>query len=127
MEIDESKIIEDNNEELALAVLLANQVVFLNNAKLSVPNSDVWNTVVYVNCNDVFLWACADAEPISNSDGDEGSEIIELYKLFKENPMHGPTKWVCKKRNLQPQKPLKQMMIKDGYWDSELESLTANS
>lgn len=126
MDIDESKIIEDNDEELALAVLLANQVVFLNNAKLSKPNSNVWNTVVYVNCNDVFLWACVDAESISNSDGDEGSEIIELYKLWKENPMHGPTKWVCKKRNLQPQKPLKDMMIKDGYWDSELETLTLN-
>lgn len=125
MEIDESKIVEQNNEELALAVLLANQVVFLNNAKLS-PNSDVWNTVVYVNCNDVFLWGCADAESISNSDGEEGSEIIELYRMWKENPTYGPIKWACKKRNLQPQKPLKKMMIKDGHWDSELEALTPN-
>lgn len=125
-QIDDSSIIENNDEALALAILLADNVLFYNNAKLSTPKNDNWNTVLYVFCSDVFVWACADAESISNSDGDEGSEIIELYKLWKENKKYGAVKWACLKRNMQPQKPLKKQMITDGYWDEQLENLPKN-
>ena len=109
------------NEELAVACLLADDICFLNHTKDSEPT-----TCIYVLANDVFAWGCADAESITNNDWKEPSEIIDLYKLWKENDKWGPIKWLCLKRNKQPQKPIKEDMIKDGYWDEKLESLPEN-
>lgn len=114
------------DENLALACLLAGGVCFINNFNTSMDTTPNWNTMVYVMCSDTFMWGCADAEGISSTDGQEGSEIIELYKLWKENSRYGPVKWVCVKRKEQPMRPLKVMMEKDGYWDDVLEALPPN-
>lgn len=129
MEIDESEIYYKGendyvfiDENKALACLLNADVCFLNNLKVR----NEWTTCVYVIANDVFAWGCADAECISNSDGDENSEIYSLYKLWKENNDWGAIKWLCLKRNEQPQKPIIESMKKDGYWDDTLEKLPPN-
>lgn len=125
MEIDESVIYYKDregyvfvDENKALACLLADDICFLNVRE--------GTTVVYVIANDVFAWGCADAENITNSDGDEDSEIYALYKFWKENQTYGPIKWLCLKRNEQPQDPIRKRMIEVGYWDETLEKLPPN-
>lgn len=120
MIIDESEIIQDDNEELALACLLAEDVVFVNNIKHPDYETDVWCTVVYVNCNDVFAWACADAETI------RCSEIVGLYRRFREDRVWGSVKWACVKRNLKPQPAIIRAMKESGVWDEEMELLPEN-
>ena len=124
MIINEDDILDPEyyDESKALACLLNAGVCFLFNAKIN----GVMNTVIAVLISDTFAWGCADAESITNTDGEEGSEIIELYKLWKENPVWGEVKWACLKRNKQPIEPVKNKMIEAGYWDETLETLPEN-
>ena len=73
--------------------------------------------VLLANLNDVFMWACSDAEDVSQSD------VQILYDGLMAKRTHYVTDWACKKRNMQPQPKLKQMMIDDGEWTNELEAL----
>lgn len=125
MNIDETNIVDGNDEELALACLLSSRVLFTNavdtNLQYSIKSENPnWTTCVYVNCNDVFAWGCSDTENLSDS------EIIDLYKLHKEWGSDGVVKWVCIKRNEQPQDPIKEKMIKANHWDDVLENLKPN-
>lgn len=125
MTFDESKIIEDVDEKLALAFLLVNEELHLFNVRTD------WNkeytTAIAVNCSDVFEWGCADSENLNNNDGSNPSEIIELYKSVKENIKWGSTKWVCIKRNTQPQLAIINKMKEDNYWDDIMENLPLNT
>ena len=105
------------DEDVILAWLLLKEYVFLNTYKV---DNDQWTTVVYANCNDVFAWACADAETIDND------ELIELFLELKKDPKWGERIWVCKKRNLQPQSPIKRDMLQDKAWTDEMEKLRKN-
>jgi hypothetical protein len=113
-------------ELLAMAILMAEGVCFMNNAKLEDPKNDNWNTVIYVLCNDIFAWGCADAESISNSDGDDDSEVLDLYRMHREDSMWGSAKWCCKKRKSKPQRAVIDAMKKAGVWDEVMESLPDN-
>lgn len=129
MNIDESQILDPEyyDEEKALACLLTAGLCFLNT--INIRNKEApakYTTLVFVIANDIFAWGCADSECLTNNDGEEGSEIIALYKLWKENSKHGAVKWLCLKRKEQPQQPIKESMIKDNYWDESLESLPEN-
>lgn len=131
MIIDESNIVDGMREDIALAVLLAEGVIFTNVVDLSLQwpqfyKEKTFTTACYVDCSDVFMWGCADAENIEVTDGEPPSEMIELYKLHRENSKWGSTKWACIKRGIQPQFPIKRDMKKDGYWDDVLENLTKN-
>jgi len=110
------------NEEALLAYLLDEELVFCNSRKYVSIDGKVMSctTVIFMSCNDVFSWGTADVENI------EPDEFHELYELHEENKIWGPTKWACKKRNLQPQVPIIKAMKKSGYWDKELESLPKN-
>jgi hypothetical protein len=131
MTIDESQIFHTEgdfkwaDEELALACLLADGVCFLNNVEFT-KGSGEFTTCVFVLCSDLMSWGCADAESIKNNDGEEPSEIIDLYRHWAQNKKWGPSKWVCIKRNEQPQRPVKESMIKDGVWDETLDKLPPN-
>lgn len=114
---------EEINEQQALAFLLTNDTVFLNNGR-NWFNEEL-TTCVYVNASDVFVWGSADGENILASDEDD-SEILALYNLVKEDQKYGDIKWLCKKRNEQPQDPLKDRMIAAGSWNEELEALPVN-
>lgn len=54
---------------------------------------------LFVNCNDVFYWACSDLEEITPE------EIDELENCIKQSEKHGPMLWTCRKRNMRPQLP----------------------
>lgn len=53
---------------------------------------------IVINANDVFYWAYSDFEYIEES---ELSELEECFKLTN----YGDMLWVCRKRNMRPQKP----------------------
>jgi hypothetical protein len=129
MEIDESDILDEGyyGENKALACLLAADVCFLNIVDISKTYKNKtepeWTTCVYVNCSDTFAYACADAESITNNDGEADSEIIALYKMWKEHPTYGPVKWCALKRNMRPLKIIEGWMREVNYWDESLEAL----
>jgi hypothetical protein len=130
MTIDETNIISDNDEAKALAILLANEICFLNTVDIQHTyknyKSPIYTTCVYVNCSDLFDYACADAECIVSNDGEPGSEIISLYQMYKEDSKWGVEKWLSIKRNLQPIPGVKIRMISDNSWDDIMESLPKN-
>ena len=128
MNIDESKIIENVDEQLALACLLADGTCFINNVNVSEDKDNpIYNVAVYVLTSDIFAWGCADAEYIECNDGETPNEIVNLYKLGKEKGgFWGLVEWACLKRNLQPQKAVKDDMIKANQWTDELENLPIN-
>lgn len=124
------------DEERALAQLLLDGILFCNeretveydykvvDGQLHVDETKGTSvgeatTVLYVNCNDLFYWACADAERIKNN------EIGTFYKMHMANKKWGSAKWCCLKRKMRPQVPIVEAMKKDGFWDAELEALPA--
>lgn len=132
MNIDESKIIENVDEQMALACLLANGTCFINTVDISndyniTDGNKIFTTAVYVLVSDIFAWGCADAEPIECNDGESPNEIIDLYRLQNEKGFWGLVHWVCLRRKQQPQYAVKRDMIKAGHWVDELESLSPNA
>jgi hypothetical protein len=123
VDIDGEKV---PNEEAMAAWLLDNNYLFLNSRKFieeygGKETIQPETLVLFLNCNDVFAWACADACEVTFSD------LPRLFNMIRVDEKHGGTKFACIKRNLQPQKPLKDMMIKDGSWTEELDKLPHNS
>lgn len=109
-------------EELALAHLLINEVVFLNSYwwKEGWPEEAKEAFSINVNTNDVFAWGCADAESISFD------ELQEVYDYWKKDPRWGTAVWAIKKNNLMPQKPIYNDIQKAGLWDLDSMGLRPN-
>ena len=76
--------------------------------------------VLFLNCNDVFAWGCADAECVSYN------ELPELFKLYEANKDCGCIQWVCIKRNEKPQAPIIKYMKEKNGWNDVMESLPEN-
>ncbi|HEY6020205.1 MAG TPA: hypothetical protein VIY48_09975 [Candidatus Paceibacterota bacterium] len=76
--------------------------------------------VLCLNVNDMFCWGCADAEQVRET------EIAEVYAAWKADPGWGLVKWAARKRNLQPQRPVIELMKKHGSWDDVMEGLGKN-
>lgn len=76
---------------------------------------------LFVNCNDMFWWGCADCEPVS------WDEIQSLYELCFDRQGNkkrwGSVIWACRKRQMRPQHPVEKDMRADGAWTDELEAL----
>lgn len=110
------------DEATALAILLSQQVCFLNSHwwEEEWPQRAKDGICVIVNCNDLFAWACADGEELPYD------EIQNLYDLWKSDP-YGVDKWCCIRRNQQPQEPIVKRMKAAGAWDSVMESLGTNT
>ena len=72
---------------------------------------------IAVNCNDLFYWACADAEDLPYE------EIANLYRMWKADPKYGADRWACLRRKLAPQKPVEKRWREHGTWDAEMDAL----
>jgi len=108
-------------EETALATLLYDGVLFCNERDTTFQGKPCGSTtVLYVNCNDMFAWACADAEDLPND------QIGTLYKMHMADKCWGSAKWCCIQRNQKPQPPVERDMRKDGVWDDVMENLGSN-
>ncbi len=111
---------EHCNDELALSILLKDDVVFCNSFDFMYHNSDkkAGHTVVlFVLCNDVFEWGCADSEHFSQKD------IGPLIKMHLDNKQWGTVKWCILHRGSRPQPPVEKAMKEAGVWDDDLEQL----
>ena len=106
-------------EEDYLKVLLTDGDILINNGwwDKTWPNDRI---TVAVICNDVFAWGCADAEEILYSD------LKEIYEVNKKDPNWGIAVWCMKKRNLMPQKPVEDIIRKEGIWDLDSMNLRKN-
>lgn len=105
---------DDFNVSYAVAELLLDERMFVNTHQKDE------TLVVYVLCNDVFMWGCADAEAITTLD------IEPLWRAWRAHPRYGSDAFCCKHRGVQPQPPLKNLMQAAGCWDAELEALPPN-
>jgi hypothetical protein len=105
----------------ALAVLLAEDVIFLNTNwwEKTWPEDAKKTFAVCVNCNDIFAWACADAEQVLYDD------VESIYKYYKKDPVWGTAIWCILKRNMMPQHPVYRDMVKAG-WQLDLMELPPN-
>lgn len=113
------------DHEAMVAHLLEENVLFVNGRRY-VSNektnelSKNETLVLFLNCNDVFAWACADAEDVSYD------ELPELFRLYEVNSYCGPTQWVCVKRNQKPQKLIIDWLKLKNGWNEVMEALPEN-
>ena len=123
------------NEELALSILLREGKLFCNSRKIieikfvkddspqgyhtedDLEGDKKETVILFVGCNDLFYWGTADAEDFTTAD------IPELYRMWEKDNLWGTDKWCCKKRNLQPQVPVKEDMKKNGSWEDWMDKL----
>ncbi len=101
--------------EAAVAKLIGEDILFV-----CCGDTGFKRTEMMVNCNDLFAWACSDAEPLPAYD------IEKLYKAWKEDEHWGISKWCAIHRNQKPQAPIVIDMKKDGAWSDEMEALPDN-
>jgi hypothetical protein len=96
-----------------LAILLINEVVFTNTHwwKDEWPPTAKETISLAVGCNDCFIWGCSDAEEISRE------EIPDVFEHWEKDPSNGPDVWCIKKRNMMPQKPVYDAIMKAGIWN----------
>jgi hypothetical protein len=60
----------------------------------------------FVNCNDLFWWATADAEPLTSGDIPELQQAIaDICKIDKYEASTGFLLWCARKRGMRPQRP----------------------
>ena len=113
------------DENFAAAWLLTKEIVFVyerhffHNVKKP-QNINGPTIVLFVSCNDVFLWGAADAECVTLD------ELEELFCECVRFKSYGSARWVCKKRQMKPQEPLEKMMKDAGAWDDIMENLPDN-
>jgi hypothetical protein len=105
------------NEEEALAELIRAKIFFVYDTPNPFWEGSPKTIQLQLNCNDLWFWACADSEPITLED------LPKLYKEFKKDKKWGADKFICIKKNLAPQKPIREAMKVDGSWDESLELL----
>jgi hypothetical protein len=107
----------------ALAVLLANDVIFLNSYwwEKEWPEDARKVTALCVNCNDIFAWGCADAENLNYED------LQDLYDHWLKDKRNGSAVWCCKKRGQLPQAPVLKDIKAGGIWDMDSMGLAPNA
>lgn len=79
-----------------------------------------YKVTISVNCNDLFMWGCADSEDVTLE------ELPELYDFWRRNNRWGATQWCCVRRKMRPQRPLVDVMKKVGAWTGEMDALMEN-
>jgi len=111
------------DEELALSILLKEGILFCNERRYAEYNKDTLlgsTIVLYVICNDIFAWGCADAEDLPLT------EVPYLYKLWEGDNKWGSVKWCCSRRKEKPQFPIIEAIKKDNSWNEIMENLPEN-
>lgn len=116
------KVVEEFSKEQALAMLLAHDVVILNEYhwESTWPEKARQSTALAVICNDTFDWGCADAELITIHD------IRDLFEHWIQDRRFGADVWCCKRREMMPQKPVADAIRKQGYWNIDHMNLQPN-
>jgi hypothetical protein len=121
--VPEPQLRHETCDENILAVLLIEEVVFLNDNWWQKDWSDDAKKLfsINVNCNDVFAWGCADAESLTYG------ELANLWGFWKKDPSWGAAVWCMIKRNQMPQKPVEKRIREEGIWDLDALKLGVNT
>ena len=106
------------DEGAAVAHLLLREKIFVTTAN---SGPELGRAQLAVFCNDVFMWGCADAEPLSYHD------IEEVYKMDRQDPQWGTEIWCIKRRGEMPQKPVADDIRKSGIWNLDEMGLKPNN
>lgn len=123
---------KDNKEEIyfdedeAILQLLSDGILFSNFRTYSSDDKKLANDgktiVLFMMCNDVFAWSCADAEDVSSTE-----DLKSLYDYCeKYGAWEGSAIWVCMKRKQKPQIPVVKMLKDKNAWPIELDTLQDN-
>lgn len=109
-------------QEAALAYLIASDKVFINNHWWDEELTEKQKQLISinVNCNDVFMWGCADAEEMFYKD------IKSVWWHHKVDPEWGTDVWCIKKRGMMPQKPVYESIQLAGIWNLDEMGLDKN-
>ena len=121
---DEVEPIEDGEDDRMLGEMLSagwDGPLFLGEYRggpfFEPNNPSNQSLAVFVNCNDLFAWGCADAEPLPLS------EVAALWRAWKADPVYGSSKWACLRRGQRPQGPVERRWREHGTWGPEMEAL----
>lgn len=103
-------------EDRALAQLLLEEVVFRNTFwhEKDWPEDARKGSCFYVNCNDLFMWGCSDAEPLDLSDS---AQLRNLYEFWIKDRKDGAAVWCMISRSIMPQRPYEKKIRDAGIWD----------
>ena len=98
--------------EEALAILLMERVVFVNNHHWvkDWPQEAKEMTSLFVNSSDIFAWGVADGDELPFN------EVENLFNFWYKDKKWGPTIWCIQQRGYMPQKPIYEAIQKDGTW-----------
>jgi len=101
--------------DAALAIMLLNEAVFTNEHRTTADadRGPAEATALYVTCNDVFMWGCADLEKMAHD------RIAEVYGFWERDPRWGTAVWCMIQRRELPQKPVLDRIRKAGIWDMD--------
>lgn len=107
---DKEIVFEDGH---ALALLLINEVLFLNDQhnQKSWPPEARSGFYIGVDCSDIFAWGCSDLEEAKYAD------IEPLYQLWKKDSVWGAAIWSMIRRRQMPQAPVEKKIRETGIWD----------
>ena len=84
-------------------------IELIENDTLRVSIESDKNPSLWILCNDLFFWACADGEDF------ELSDLPDLEKALLDSPTHGDLLWCCRKRKMRPQKPYYKYIKKEEH------------
>ena len=57
----------------------------------------------FINCNDLFYWACADAEPITDKNIGMLEKSYSDASNYENGEIYASLLFCCRERNMQPQ------------------------
>ncbi len=105
-----------------LAVLLDSGAVHLNRFwwKEEWPEEARQMMGLFVNCNDIFAWGCADSEDMLFAD------LYDVYRHWRKDPSWGAAVWCMKRRKEMPQEPVAKYIRDGGVWDIDNMGLPEN-
>lgn len=109
--------------EMALAALLIAEQVFVNSHwwHKDLPDADQKAMAVFVNCNDVFVWSCCDAEAMAYDD------LRAVYEAWVKDPTWGCSVWCMQTRGQMPQSRVAKQIRSAGIWDLDAMGLRSNA
>lgn len=102
-------------EEQAMSLLILEEYVSMLNAD--------GTCGLFVNCSDVFYYACADAEPIPPIGFKKDEVFWELYDLIRVHGGIGAIKWCSIRRNARPLQRYVDQIRDADLWCERMEAL----
>lgn len=102
----------------AVASLLSDEAVFVGGMSPFIKgDNDEHHATLWINCNDLWAWALADAMPL------EMRDIEGIYVACANPAPFSFVSWICKRYRRRPVPEIARDMKAAGVWDEEMEDL----